>query len=137
MSERTRTPADSARSMVSGNGSHSSSSVRSDEPSSSGAGGSGQLRQYGSPTASTGPAGARRRPARPARGRQRPAAAVGPTAREPRPPRAASARRGGWPAVDERRADAERGVVTVELERRGVGLDELDPILELSLPDEL
>src|SRR3954453_13926429 len=109
----TRTPADSARSMVSASGSHSPSSVRSDEPCSPGSGGSGQVRQYGSPTARRGAAGGRGSLAR-----------GGPLCR------------GGEPAVDERGADAERGVVTVELERRGVGLDELDLILELRLPDE-
>ena len=38
------------------------------------------------------------------------------------------------PAVHERRAETERGVVAAELERRGVRLDDLDPILEPRRP---
>src|SRR4051794_2515054 len=68
-------------------------------------------------------------------GRQRPAAPVGLADPEERSRRAKALERWDEPAVDERGAEAERGVVAGGFERRSVGLDELDSIFEPRLRD--
>src|SRR5205807_5701385 len=76
---------------------------------------------------------ARRRMVQLGHGRQRPHPPVRLADRNERRRRAEALERGYEPAVDRGRAETERGVVVAELERRGIGFDELDPILELRL----
>src|SRR5690242_3827151 len=71
------------------------------------------------------------------RGRQRPSAPVRLADGDERRRGAEALERGNEPAEHERRTETERDVVAAEFERRTVGLDELDPILEARCRDAL